>query len=128
MEGIDSDKDGIRDDLQRYIALTFPNSAKTRAALGQFSKEAQTLLINSGDNTAVNVHTRESLRAIGCLGFIVGSEPAATIYHQLRALLLNTQLRSVAWIKSVANFSGQVVEGPLDLKTGCNFDPDLMEN
>ena len=33
LEGIDSDQDGIRDDIQRYIALTYPDSQKTRAAL-----------------------------------------------------------------------------------------------
>jgi hypothetical protein len=35
IEGIDSDQDGLRDDIQRYIALTYPDSEKTREALRQ---------------------------------------------------------------------------------------------
>jgi hypothetical protein len=35
LAGIDSDGDGVRDDVQRYIGLTYPQSAKERAALTQ---------------------------------------------------------------------------------------------
>src|SRR4029077_17545529 len=39
--GIDSDTDGIRDDVQRYIALAYPDSARTRAALTQTTRAVQ---------------------------------------------------------------------------------------
>jgi len=42
LEGIDSDGDGVRDDVQRYIALTYPDSEKTRLALTQHAKVVTT--------------------------------------------------------------------------------------
>ena len=41
LQGVDSDGDGVRDDVQRYIALTYPNSEKTRATLTQYTKSIQ---------------------------------------------------------------------------------------
>ena len=43
LEGIDSDNDGVRDDIQRYIVLTYPNSEKTRAGLTQLAVTYQDL-------------------------------------------------------------------------------------
>jgi len=41
LSGIDSDNDGVRDDVQRWIVMTYPNSQKTRAALTQRTKVMQ---------------------------------------------------------------------------------------
>ena len=49
LEGIDADTDGIRDDIQRYIALTYQDSQKTRAALRQLTLALQKALLESPD-------------------------------------------------------------------------------
>ena len=49
LEGIDSDGDGLRDDIQRYIALTYPDSQKTRAALRQAAIALQKIILESPD-------------------------------------------------------------------------------
>ena len=45
--GIDSDNDGVRDDVERYIAYKYPDNPLTRKALYQYSKYEQLNLINS---------------------------------------------------------------------------------
>ncbi|MGH8488103.1 MAG: hypothetical protein ACREXS_04330 [Gammaproteobacteria bacterium] len=60
LEGIDSDGDGVRDDIQRYIALNFPDSAKTRAALTQQAKTFQSMLIGANDKSASMRNAMES--------------------------------------------------------------------
>lgn len=43
LEGIDSDNDGLRDDVQREIIFLSPESEKMRMALGTYAKVEQTL-------------------------------------------------------------------------------------
>jgi len=42
--GIDSDSDGVRDDIQRYIYFAYPDNEKVRVALTQIAIEYQGLL------------------------------------------------------------------------------------
>ncbi|QPJ60770.1 MAG: hypothetical protein G3M70_02240 [Candidatus Nitronauta litoralis] len=68
--GIDSDNDGVRDDIQRYIELTYPESAKTRAALRQYAKAANDALENAEDKrTSIN-NAYKANRSQECLYFI----------------------------------------------------------
>jgi len=50
LQGIDSDGDGIRDDLERWIRYRFPNSPRKQAALSQFAKAYQRSLIEASEN------------------------------------------------------------------------------
>ena len=45
LAGIDAGGDGVRDDVQRWIALTYPNSQKTRAVLTQRVKVIYSITI-----------------------------------------------------------------------------------
>lgn len=56
LAGIDSDNDGVRDDVQRWIVINYPNSQKTRAALVQEVKLDQQFLLNAADpNISLNI-------------------------------------------------------------------------
>lgn len=52
LEGIDSDGDGVRDDVQRWIAMAYPNSQKVRAALTQAALTMQTFLMSANSPVA----------------------------------------------------------------------------
>jgi hypothetical protein len=92
LEGIDSDHDGLRDDLQRWIYARFPNEPKKRAALKQmaivFGKE---LMINHDRKELIEAHNR-SEKAIVCLRHIFGSLSGEM--GIVRAKVLNTYERS----------------------------------
>jgi hypothetical protein len=130
LAGIDADGDGVRDDIEQYIALTYPDSQKTQAALTQYAKVAQTTLVDADDKEASINHAKERSDALDCLTYIHGIDDAITIHAELRAQILNTKLRSEAWIMADGHLGGQVFRStPMEeRKLLCNFDPDAMEN
>ena len=129
LAGIDSDGDGIRDDIQRYIALTYPDSRKTRAALKQFTLALHSAILESPDEESALSNTELEARAGECLWYI-HSEDAIIISNLLMAEYLNTLERSRAYLEYDSKLGGHVF-GSKDLdtyKTSCTFDPDLMED
>jgi hypothetical protein len=125
LEGIDSDSDGVRDDIQRYIALTYSDSEKTQAALTQYAKVTQAALLNADDKNESIVHVREVQRALECL-YSFRSNDAWTTHGELQAQILNTDERSRAWISANGHVSGEVFTISDNLKSSCDFDPDSL--
>jgi len=134
LAGIDSDNDGVRDDVQRWIVMTYPNSQKTRAALTQMAKAMQVILLNATDAVNARKYSLEEGRASDCLthvrGQVLGLDNSDDydIENEIQALYLNTYARSKAYLRHDAHLSGMFFSLPADYSTGCNFDPDVMPN
>jgi hypothetical protein len=129
LAGIDSDDDGIRDDIQRYIALNYPESEKTRAALRQASFALQKAILESHDEESALYNTELEARASECIRYIHPDE-GRKIDNLLVAEFLNTLERSRAYLEYNSKLGGHVF-GTKDMdeyKTSCTFDPDLMED
>jgi hypothetical protein len=129
LEGIDSDQDGIRDDIQRYIALTYPDSQKTRTALRQFALAFHKDILESPDEESALRNTEVEARASECLWYI-HSEDSIKMSDLLMAEFLNTMERSRAYLTYNAKLGGHVFGGKDfdEYKTSCTFDPDAMED
>ena len=129
LAGIDSDDDGIRDDIQRYIALNYPESGKTRAALRQFTLALNKAILESPDEESALYNTEFIHRASECLWYIF-SEHSIQIKNILKAEYLNTMERSRAYLDYNHKLGGHVFSGNDfdEYKTSCTFDPDLMED
>lgn len=130
LEGIDSDGDGVRDDIQRYIAFTYPSSERTRSALFQYARVQQMFILSSENRDAARLHAQERTKANLCL-FYIRFDDAGRILDDLQAEVLNTLLRSSVYARSDAALSGTVVSLPTDKmqwKEACEFDPDVMRN
>lgn len=125
--GIDSDGDGIRDDVQRYIYLTYPGEPKVQAALIQFANEYQGLLSQAEDRDAAYNHALKFDRHMSCLWYIKNEE-AIKVSAALKAVILNTRERSLAFIAFSDNLGGQHIGGlPFkEWKNGCAFDVDAL--
>ena len=125
--GIDSDSDGVRDDIQRYIYFAYPDEEKVRVALTQVALEYQGLLSQSNDPDAAFNHATRMSRHGECLDYIQG-EAAADTLAALRAEILNTKERSLAYINYNNNLAGEIILGaPVqDWKNSCNFDVDAI--
>jgi hypothetical protein len=132
LQGIDSDSDGVRDDVQRHIALTYPNSERTRAGLTQYAKATQAALLSANDRNreATVAHIIESFYADECLSSFLKPEDARAISDDLSVQILNTDSRSRAWITASGFFSGEVFRSTLRNQRAfrCNFDPNAMGN
>jgi hypothetical protein len=129
LEGIDSDNDNIRDDIQRYIELTYPGSQKTRAALRQFTLALDKSILESPDEESALNNTEHMHRASECLWYIHAGL-SIKIKNILKAEYLNTMDRSRAYLDYNAKLAGHVFGGRDfdEYKTSCTFDPDLMED
>jgi hypothetical protein len=68
IEGIDTNRNGIRDDVELAIFREYPNSSKTRAALLQYALVGQMILSQPFVNTSIATEViREHGRADNCL-------------------------------------------------------------
>ena len=59
--GIDTDGDGVRDDIQRYIYLTYPDDKKLRLGLTYYAIEFQGVLKDANDREAAYVLVHREL-------------------------------------------------------------------
>jgi hypothetical protein len=129
LEGIDSDQDGIRDDIQRYIALTYPDSQKTKAALRQAAIALQMIILESPDEESALRNTELEARASECIWYI-HPDDGSKMDDLLMAEFLNTLERSRAYLLFNSKLGGHVFRGKDidEYKTSCTFDPDIMED
>lgn len=126
LAGIDSNGNGVRDDVERYIAINHQDSAKVRAALMQFATVAQLELIDSTDKQKSIQHANESGRAIDCMVDIAGSvQKAENLYKDLQLVILNTDARNKAYFAYDDQLGGEVFS---DSASTCAFDPSTLPN
>lgn len=126
----------VRDDVQRWIFLQFPNSKKVRVGLRQVAADYQAALLVAGDKEASVQATRRLRRSLECACAVLNQATQARapecqqVQTRLRAVILNTRLRSDAGNLSSRQFSGQVFrllpQG--ERKNACRFDPGSLPN
>jgi hypothetical protein len=132
LAGIDSDRDGVRDDVQRWIAVTYPGSAKTRAALTQVAIALEGEVVGTASSYQLLSN------AIDCMNFtlmtgpadVSGGANAQKIYVAQRTLVLNTPARANAFFQANAQFgSGVRVSTPFSQKAArCAINPSQFPN
>lgn len=95
--GTDSDKDGLRDDVQRYIVLTYPDDLRTQRALGQLARSIQAAVLDAESRGASESHAHRVARAIECLRLVRG-EDATRAESELMRQVLDTEARGRAYL------------------------------
>ncbi|MEP7162825.1 MAG: hypothetical protein ABI747_03625 [Candidatus Moraniibacteriota bacterium] len=131
VEGTDLNGNGVRDDVERWIAFNYPSSEKTRAALYQQTSANQLLLFagKNKDSAAALSASAQDDNANACLIYILGVDQRIAVGRTLFAEMLNTRARNSAYLDYNDLLRGKVLgSGPLNKKDGCAFDPDLMRN
>jgi hypothetical protein len=132
LEGIDSDGDGVRDDVQIYIALTYLDSEKIRASLTQYVKSVQSSLIDAKYKQISIQRSQEVVRALECVGF-VDPDNGLRNANLLLTKILNTEERSEAYLMYNSQLAGEssfltplTIDSLDDTTTACDFDPSLL--
>ena len=120
--GIDTDHDGVRDDIQRYIYFSYPDDKKVQLALTQIARNYQELLPDSGDPEKAHENVKKLLCSRACLYYVKGNlDIAFDIQDALRAEVLNTKERSNAYIEFNRSIVGKTTPLPTDEKKCCFF-------
>lgn len=130
LAGIDSNNNGVRDDVERYIWLTYPQSEKARTALSGVSKVFQGALLSASQSNASSTTQGylATASAIDCLWY-VRPDDAETVRRALFAQYLNTKSRSLAYVAYMRLLSGVSRKVPDQFKSGCTgFNPDTLPN
>lgn len=125
--GVDSDADGIRDDIQRWINEDFADKPKVKMAMKQIAMGMQLALISAPNKIQSIIATRKVLNDMDCLNYVVGIDMQIKVRKTLESKMLNTKDRHYAKIMANDNFSGQNFTVPMaeeDEKTLCSFNPD----
>ncbi len=130
LAGIDSDNDGVRDDVQRWIVMTYPNSQKMRAALRQLAVDYQNSILDVTSRAVVRSNFDIMLKSMACLSYVCKS--IGIDYYNLRPemkpIILNTVARTRAFLQGDYLLSGEYFEGFDRGVQNCNFNPDVLPN
>lgn len=132
LEGIDSDHDGVRDDVQRYIVLNHLDSAKTRAALVQLAKEIQLRIKIADTDKEAAIRLAKASDGLYCLLYVFRNDPyfANELVTRIDLQVRNTNDRFFAAAKFDSQLVGESSESFSDdqEKAKCTFNPDTMED
>lgn len=147
LAGFDTNGNGVRDDVERYIALSYPSSAKARAALTQYAKTiGDGVLINPTDSQSVAAMEPARRRAQECANYVFvspvlaanlsGSPPSAqalamyTASERMRATYLNTSNRLSAYSAYAMKADAIPYSLPMDFddRLSCLVNPDTLPN
>jgi len=90
--GIDSDLDGVRDDVQRYIMRTYPDQPEVRKALIEIAKVSQLILRPDLEEADVIDLAQDLTNDIQCL-YYYSPTNASQLQNLLRAEIFNTDDR-----------------------------------
>jgi len=131
LAGVDSDGDGLRDDVQRYIALTYQDSEKVKASLTQQAKMMQDALLESGNKEKSIRNAEKSSNSSACLSYVFGSlEAKRAARDKLNLIILNTDERNYAYIAYNEQLGGEVFFSvPYNERaSACEFDIASLSN
>lgn len=115
IEGIDTDKNGIRDDIDAYIKQTYPDEAQQKA-VRQYARALQaSLLVDKNDKIAVKAATNAKARAISCIFEKIPSEQSrinGSIVEEILGATTNTKQRLLEYLALNKALDGTVISLP----------------
>ena len=95
--GIDSDSDGLRDDVQRYIYLTYPDRPNVQGALTQYALLLQKTVDPNREIGTGRALANEKGEAMDCLNYFMRDE-IYQVTQRLKAEVINTYDRAKKYL------------------------------
>ena len=105
--GIDSDDDGLRDDIQRYIYQTYPGQPNVRSALRQYALSLQKTVDPNRVAGTGRVLADEKGLAMECVNYFMRDE-IYDVTQRLKAEVINTYERTKKYLAYDKELSGGV--------------------
>ena len=134
IEGIDSDNDGVRDDVQRYIAQRWGESERAVKALHLVAKNAQTQ-VTLGDSVSRDQAyeiAKTMGRSVDCYARTVDPKVMQSrAIEEVASEVTNTPTRFERWLKFELLTTNRVylmTELDAPLSDLCGYDPAKLPN
>lgn len=114
LAGTDTNKDGIRDDINRWIDAQSLNATQQKAVNQLARSLQQMLLVDPGDKAASRTAAERDGNAIDCVydAFEKASDRPHQIVSHIEAITANTKQRAMQYIKVNAALGGMAFEMP----------------
>ena len=127
IEGVDANKNGIRDDVELAIFKKYPNSARIRAAELQYAMILQIGLTQIFNSATLVAMAQERTRAGGCLYKLGGGiKVAIEREDSFKKLILNTDARKNKLEEMYQKY--MVSHGDIEGKSDCDINPTTLPN
>lgn len=122
LQGIDSDADGVRDDVQRWIGVSFHNSSSTLMGLMQLARAFEKSIYESVDKPSSIDRFANYVRAWNCLRAIRPGD-ADALRRDLEPIVLNTGQRVLADNEAGKHLHGTALPRlePGGIAAACDF-------
>ena len=112
VQGVDSNANGVRDDIENYIHA-LPDSPAQKAALMQLAAALNnTLTIDVENQLALDNASRTSFKGVHCLYSVYNADQASKKGQDLQKFTVNTLVRLEAYEKYNSALSGKTMKGP----------------
>ncbi|MEL6612106.1 MAG: hypothetical protein AAFQ53_08435 [Bacteroidota bacterium] len=119
LEGVDADRDGLRDDVQRHIFLEHDDDAVRRALVQVAEPLIRSYTVAGGDEQVLRF-TEELNRGVDCVHSRLDTAEAARAVSDLSSVVLNTPERIRASAAADVAVSGNTFVLPDDLSESCD--------
>jgi len=132
LAGIDSDNDGVHDDVQRFIALNYGHSERAVVALREIAKTAQREML-VGDSVSGDEAKQigiAGMRRVACFVRSVDEEIRYSgALEKVVTEVTNTPQRFAQMGKFEVLAANRVYESPRDpIPVLCGYDPAKLSN
>jgi len=121
LEGIDSDRDGVRDDLQVAIAKIEYYSIFDKASALQSAAAYQKGILSGAKILNFDEVNKLILKAEDCMRFVFGNEQYPIQKELIKALVLNTPDRAAAFKNLASKYFEVEIDPEKDLMGLANF-------
>lgn len=118
VEGIDIDRNGVRDDIDAYIRKTYIIEAQRKAAVQMARAYQAMLLVDKTDERALDEVSGQGARAVNCLSIVFPSlddfKTGQRMVDELEAMTTNTKERLgsyLAFNKAMSGTTSTLPEG-----------------
>lgn len=127
--GVDSDEDGVRDDIQRHIGLSYSSDEASRLALMDVAKALQLILIQAESKDASYENLLRFERAFECTVYVMDENYVRAV-GEIISQQMSTRERTARYSRFHEQIAGVVSKGSKysEFYKSCSFDAKtLME-
>lgn len=133
IEGVDANRDGIRDDIEIFIAENYGDSARAVFALREIARHQLQLIVQPGESPETALARRKPLRhAIACYVRTVDERlqfSRVDPFMNVITEITNTPERYRQFLAHERILAGQAMDAPdprLSTAELCGYDPSLL--